>query len=214
MTDLNHAQIYLITPPKLEMTSFPDTLTRTLDAGRVACLQLRLKDSSEDEIKRAIDVLRPIAQDRNVTFLLNDDPATAAETGCDGVHVGQEDASYEQARKLVGPDAIVGVTCHNSRHLAMEAAEMGADYVAFGAFYQTETKQPKSRADPEILNWWSEDTTVPVVAVGGITVENCGPLINAGADFLAVVAGIWDYVEGPEQAIMEFNRIIAETPRA
>ncbi len=214
MTDFDRAQIYLITPPKLEMTSFPDTLARTLDAGRVACLQLRLKDSSEDEIKRAIDVLRPIAQDRNVTFLLNDDPATAAETGCDGVHVGQEDASYEQARKLVGPDAIVGVTCHNSRHLAMEAAEMGADYVAFGAFYQTETKQPKSRADPEILNWWSEDTTVPVVAVGGITVENCGPLINAGADFLAVVAGIWDYVEGPEQAIMEFNRIIAETPRA
>lgn len=213
MTDFNRAQLYLITPPKLDLATFPDTLARTLDAGRVACLQLRLKDADRDDVKKAIDALRPIAQERGVAFLLNDDPATAAQTGCDGVHVGQEDATYEDARKIVGPDAIVGVTCHNSRHLAMEAAEQGADYVAFGAFFPTATKDPKAQADPQILNWWSEDMTVPVVAIGGITVDNCRPLISAGADFLAVVAGIWNYVDGPEQSVNLFNQIISETPR-
>ena len=178
-----------------------------------ALLQLRLKDAGEDDVLRAVETLRPLTQDRGVAFILNDDPALAAQTGCDGVHVGQEDATYEDARKTVGPDAIVGVTCHDSRHLAMDAAEQGADYVAFGAFYQTGTKVPKSQADPELLNWWSEDMTVPVVAIGGITVDNCTPLISAGADFLAVVAGIWDYAEGPEQAVIAFNRIISETPR-
>jgi thiamine-phosphate pyrophosphorylase len=214
MTDFNRAQLYLITPPKLDLASFPDILARTLDAGRVGCLQLRLKDAGEDDVLRAVETLRPLTQDRGVAFILNDDPALAAQTGCDGVHVGQEDATYEDARKTVGPDAIVGVTCHDSRHLAMDAAEQGADYVAFGAFYQTGTKVPKSQADPELLNWWSEDMTVPVVAIGGITVDNCTPLISAGADFLAVVAGIWDYAEGPEQAVIAFNRIISETPRS
>ncbi|MBL6932010.1 MAG: thiamine phosphate synthase [Rhodospirillales bacterium] len=214
MTDFNRAQLYLITPPKLDMTRFPDILGRTLDAGRIGCVQLRLKDTPEDDIRRAIDTLRPITQDRGVAFLLNDDPAMAAETGCDGVHVGQEDMIYRDAREIVGPDAIVGVTCHDSRHLAMEAAEQGASYVAFGAFYPTGTKDAKAHSDPEILNWWSEDMVVPAVAIGGITVDNCTPLIAAGADFLAVIAGIWDYEEGPEKAVSVFNTIISQTPRA
>ncbi len=210
MTDFNRAQLYLITPPKLDLATFPDTLARTLDAGRVACLQLRLKEWPEEEIRRAVNLLRPIAQDRGVAFVLNDDPALAAETGCDGVHVGQEDAAYREAREIVGADAIVGVTCHNSRHLAMEAAEQGADYVAFGAFFPTGTKEPKARAEPEILRRWSEDMTIPVVAIGGITVDNCPVLIDAGADFLAVVAGVWDHPEGPQAAVRRFNEIIAE----
>jgi thiamine-phosphate pyrophosphorylase len=214
MTDFNRTQLYLITPPKLDLSSFPDILARTLDAGRVACLQLRLKDTTEEDIIRTIDALKPIAQERGVAFLLNDDPALAAKTGCDGVHVGQQDATYEEARKTIGTGAIVGVTCHDSRHLAMEAAEAGADYVAFGAFFPTATKTPKANPDPEILNWWSNDMTVPVVAIGGITVENCQPLISAGADFLAVVAGVWEYREGPEQAVITFNRLFKETPVA
>lgn len=210
MTDFNRAQLYLITPPRLDLSNFPDILARTLDAGRVACLQLRLKDTGDDEVRRAIDVLRPIAQDRGVAFVLNDNPTIAAETGCDGVHVGQEDASYQEARDIVGDNAIVGVTCHNSRHLAMEAAEQGASYVAFGAFFQTGTKVPKAHAEPEILSWWSEDMTVPSVAIGGITVDNCHPLIAAGTDFLAVVASVWDYPDGPEKAVRVFNQLIVE----
>ena len=214
MTDFNRTQLYLITPPKLDLASFPDILARTLDAGRVACLQLRLKDTSEDDIRRAIDVLKPITQDRGVAFLLNDDPVLAADTDCDGVHVGQEDAVYDDARAAVGPNAIVGVTCHDSRHLAMEAAEQRADYVAFGAFFETGTKTPKSHADVGILQWWCQDMTVPVVAIGGITLGNCRPLISAGADFLAVVAGVWDYADGPHEAVKAFNQVIKEaSPR-
>jgi thiamine-phosphate pyrophosphorylase len=127
--------------------------------------------------------------------------------GADGVHVGQEDASYTEARAVMGPGRIVGVTCHNSRHLAIEAAEAGADYVAFGAFFATQTKEPKTRAEVELLEWWSETMVVPCVAIGGITVENCRPLIDAGAGFLAVAAGVWDYPQGPAAAVKAFNAL-------
>jgi len=213
MTDFNRCQLYLITPPKLDLSRFPDTLSRTLDAGRVACLQLRMKETPEDDVRRAIDVLRPIAQSRGVAFVLNDDPHLAAELGCDGVHIGQQDTPYAEARQIMGPNATIGVTCHDSRHLAMEAAEQGADYVAFGAFFPTTTKAAKAQPDPEILNWWSQDMTIPVVAIGGITVENCVPLISAGTDFLAVVAGVWDYPEGPDEAVIAFNKLFRETVR-
>ena len=214
MTDFNRTQLYLITPPKFDLAIFPNILTHILDANHVACLQLRIKDASEVDIRRAIDVLRPIAQDRDVAFILNDDPVLAADTGCDGVHVGQGDATYEDARKAVGPNAIVGVTCHDSRHLGVKAAEQGADYVAFGAFFETRTKTPKSHADVEILEWWCQDMTVPVVAIGGITLDNCHILIRTGADFLAVVAGVWDHAAGPNEAVKAFNQIIKEaSPR-
>jgi thiamine-phosphate pyrophosphorylase len=171
----------------------------------VATLQLRLKDVSEDQLRQAAKVLMPIAQARDVAFLINDRPDLAAELGTDGVHIGQEDATYAQARAAVGPDRIVGVTCHHSRHLAIEAAEAGADYVAFGAFYLTQTKQPKAAVDPEILRWWSELMVVPCVAIGGITVENAEPLVEAGADFLAVSAGVWAHPRGPAAAVKAFN---------
>jgi len=162
----------------------------------------------DDAVRRACDILRPVVQGRDVALLLNDRPDLAAETGCDGVHIGQNDTPYTEARGLVGGEAIVGVTCHDSRHLAMVAAEQGADYVAFGAFFATETKQPKSWADPEILAWWSELMTVPCVAIGGITADNCRPLIEAGADFLAVSAGVWEHPEGPAAAVKALNEEI------
>ena len=139
-------------------------------------------------------------------FILNDRPDLAAELGCDGVHVGQEDATYADARALL-PKAIVGVTCHDSRHLAMEAGEAGADYVAFGAFFPTRTKEPKSHADIELLRWWSQMMVVPVVAIGGITVQNAPVLVEAGADFLAVAAGVWEHGQGPQAAVKAFNAI-------
>ncbi len=172
-------------------------------------MQLRLKDQSDDAICRAIDELRPQAQRRGVAFILNDRPDLAFETGCDGVHIGQSDMPYPKARATVGADRIVGVTCHDSRHLAMEAAEAGADYVAFGAFYPTSTKEAPTSADIELLSWWTELMEVPVVAIGGITLDNAAPLIEAGADFLAVSAGVWNHSEGPAAAVASFNRLLS-----
>ena len=184
------------------------TWEATLDGGDIACVQIRLKGLQDDDLCRAIDVLRPPAQQRGIAVLLNDRPDLAFETGCDGVHVGQDDASYADARKTL-PEGIVGVTCHDSRHLAMIAGEAGADYVAFGAFYPTTTKDAQFHADLDLLIWWSQLFTVPSVAIGGITVENCRPLIRAGADFLAVSGGVWNHPAGPAAAVAEFNRIMA-----
>ena len=209
-------RLYLITPPNLDgdaLSAFAEALTEALDAGDVACLQLRLKDRDDTPapdaaIRRAAEALIPVAQSRNVAVIMNDRPDLAAELGCDGVHIGQQDAAYKAARSTVGSDAIVGVTCHDSRHLAMAAAEAGADYVAFGAFYPTTTKSPKSSARPDLLQWWNDVMNVPSVAIGGITTENCVPLIAAGADFLAVSAGVWSHPKGPGAAIAEFTAAI------
>ena len=207
-------RLYLITPPDLgRPEDFAPILAAALDAGDVASVQLRLKGVDDDTVRRAAETLRPVAQDRDVAFLMNDRPDLARQTGCDGVHVGQEDASYGEARRLLGSDAIVGVTCHDSRHLAIAAAEQGADYVAFGAFFKTGTKAPKGHADVDLLDWWREIGNDPAVAIGGITVNNCVPLIEAGADFLAVVAGVWNHPEGPAAAGAAFNRRLAESAR-
>ncbi|MFH5925124.1 thiamine phosphate synthase [Roseomonas xinghualingensis] len=206
--DPGACRLYLITPPRIDPGTFPDVLARTLDAGDVACLQLRLKDASRDEVKRAIDALRPVAQSRNVAFLLNDDAELAAQTGCDGAHLGQEDGDHEKARALL-KDATLGITCHASRHLAMQAGEMGADYVAFGAFFPTTTKDAQHRAEPEILEWWTSLFEIPSVAIGGITAENCAPLVRAGADFLAVVGAVWNHPDGPEAGLRAMNAAIA-----
>ena len=201
-------QLYLISPPELPDGGafiFAETLTAALDAGPVASFQLRLKDATDDEIRQACEVLRPIAQYRDVAFIMNDRPDLAVETGCDGVHVGQEDTTYGDARRIVGDDAIVGVTCKASRDLAFEAGEAGADYVAFGAFFPSTTKKITTPTDTEILSWWQQMMTVPCVAIGGITVENCETIIGAGADFLAVGGGIWNYSGGPAAAGKAFS---------
>ena len=203
-----NCRLYLISPPRLSAANFLGPLKEALKGGDVASFQLRLKNISDDEIRRTVDILRPVVQAAGAAFILNDRPDLAAELGCDGVHVGQEDASYAEARKLL-PNGIVGVTCHDSRHLAMEAGEAGADYVAFGAFFPTQTKEPKTKADIELLRWWGEMMVVPCVAIGGITVENAPELVQAGADFLAVSAGVWEHTGGPEEAVRQFNALFA-----
>ncbi len=200
-------RLYLITPPKLEPKTFGEILKTALDAGDVACLQLRLKQVPEEEIARAVEVLMPIAQRRDVAFILNDRPDLAKRYGCDGVHIGQEDTPYAEARALLGPERIIGVTCHDSRHLALEAGEAGADYVAFGAFFPSTTKDPKTSCDIAVLQWWAELMVVPCVAIGGITVQNAPALVEAGADFLAVSAGVWDFPDGPAAAVKAFNSL-------
>ena len=203
-------RLYLITPPALDPAPFSGALAEALDAGDVASVQLRLKDTDDDAIRRAAEALLPVCRDRDVPLIMNDRPDLAAETGCDGVHIGQQDAPYAEAREALGEDGLVGVTCHDSRHLALEAAEQGADYVAFGAFFPTSTKAPKSEAQIDILEWWSELMVVPVVAIGGITAANCAPLVRAGADFLAVVSAVWDHPEGPAAAVRALNESIAK----
>lgn len=206
-------RLYLISPPNIggdALSAYSEDVISALSGGDVACLQLRLKDVDDDVIRRSADVLRPIVQDRDVALIMNDRPDLAVETGCDGVHVGQDDAAYEDARKAVGDEAIIGVTCHDSIHLAMDAAENNADYVAFGAFYESNTKQRKFAADPDVLARWQDMTTVPCVAIGGITVDNCRPLIEAGADFIAVAGGVWSYPDGPAEAVKAFNNIFEE----
>jgi len=204
-------RLYLITPPRLDdLAGFGRTLAHALDAGDVAALQIRLKDAPDEVIAAAVDVLKPIAQARGAAVILNDRPDLAARLDCDGVHVGQDDAPYAEARRIVGKDRMVGVTCHDSRHLAMEAAEAGCDYVAFGAFFPTATKEAKTRAEPEILTIWQETMEVPCVAIGGITVATAAGLAAAGADFLAVSAGVWSYGEGPAAAVAALNAEIAK----
>jgi thiamine-phosphate pyrophosphorylase len=209
-------RLYLITPPEVpDIAAFAHQLDEALDGGDVACLQIRLKsregvpapDSHILELGRHI-VAR--AQDRGVAVLINDRPDLAVELGADGAHVGQGDMPYAQARKLVGASGIVGITCHDSRHLAMEAGEAGADYIAFGAFFPTATKDPISTAEPGLLTWWQELMEVPCVAIGGITRANARPLVEAGADFLAVSAGVWQDAKGPKDAVLGFNTLFAE----
>ena len=208
-------RLYLITPPALDPDRFAKELEEALAGGDVASLQLRLKDCDDDTVRRATRVLKPIAQGRGVAFIMNDRPDLAAELDCDGVHVGEEDAPYTEARRLLGPNRIVGVTCGASRDRAITAAEAGADYVAFGAFFSSMTKtSTKYRATPELLSDWAETTVVPCCAIGGITQQNCGPLVEAGADFLAVISSIWSHPKGPRAAVREFNEVFARYGRA
>ncbi|WP_203291504.1 thiamine phosphate synthase [Maricaulis parjimensis] len=200
------SQLYLITPPRID-AGFAARLADTLDAGEVAALQIRLKDHDQADIRKLAPDLIRIAQARGVAAILNDDAELADALGCDGVHIGQQDGTVKAARAIMGKDRTVGVTCHDSRHLAMVAGEAGADYVAFGAFYPTATKDVAHQASPDVLTWWTELFELPCVAIGGITVENAAPLIAAGADFLAVCGGVWQHPDGPEAAVKAFNAL-------
>jgi thiamine-phosphate pyrophosphorylase len=206
-------RVYLITPPRLDPVPFADLLAAALDADDVAAVQLRLKDVEDDVWHRTIDALRPVCQTRGVALLLNDRADLVRATGCDGAHVGQDDVPARDARRLMGPDLILGVTCKGSRDLAMQAGEDGADYVAFGAFYPSTTKAVTGLLDPEILRWWSEMMELPSCAIGGITAENCASLVQAGADFLAVVGYVWNHPDGPAAGVKELNAAIRQAGR-
>jgi thiamine-phosphate pyrophosphorylase len=202
-------RIYLITPERLDPAPFAGLLAAALDAGDVAAVQLRLKNADDDAWRRAIDVLRPVTQSRGVAFLLNDRADLAKASGCDGAHVGQEDMAAREARRVMGPGLTLGVTCKGSRDLAMQAGEDSADYVAFGAFYPSGSKVVTNLVDPEILDWWSDLMELPCCAIGGITGENCAPLVQAGADFLAVIGCIWGHPDGPAAGVRALNAAIA-----
>lgn len=199
-------QLYLISP--LDVSgSFPDRLARALDAGPVAAFQFRVKDVDEHQAARLAEPLQAICAARDVAFIVNDSISLAKRIGADGVHLGQGDGEVADARARLGKEAQIGVTCHNSRDLAMEAGEAGADYVAFGAFFPTQTKATEYRAEPELLTWWQNLMELPCVAIGGITPDNCAPLVEAGADFLAVSHAVWG---GDEvAAVKAFTRVLS-----
>lgn len=203
---MNQCQLYLISPSDVGGT-FPDRFARALDAGPVAAFQLRVKDIDEHQAARLAEPLQELCAAREVAFIVNDSIGLAKRIGADGVHLGQDDGTVAEARQRLGREAQIGVTCHNSRHLAMEAGEAGADYVAFGAFFPTQTKQTEYRAEPELLTWWQDLFEIPCVAIGGITPENCAPLVAAGADFLAVSGAVWNGDEAA--AIKAFHKAIS-----
>lgn len=200
------AQLYLISPQDVG-GDFPDRLRLALAAGPVAAFQLRVKGVDQHELARLAEPLQRICAEADVAFIVNDDMSLAKRIGADGVHLGQEDGDPREARALLGPSAQIGVTCHDSRHLAMEAGEAGADYVAFGAFFPTTTKDVKHRADTALLGWWSAVFELPCVAVGGITPQNGADLVKAGADFLAVSSAVWNDAD-PAAAVAAFTPVL------
>ncbi len=214
---MSDCKLYLISPPRFELNDFASELKKAFKGGEVPVFQLRMKSldeksghyiapENEDNIREAVKVLLPICRENNCAFILNDNLKLAKELGCDGVHLGEDDISVKEARKAAGKNFIIGASCYGSKDKAFEAAENGADYVAFGAFYDTQTKTPKGRPEADILTFWSTFTEIPCVAIGGIKVDNCEPLIKAGADFIAVVTGVWDYAAGVQKAVENFNQ--------
>jgi thiamine-phosphate pyrophosphorylase len=200
-------QLYIISPARIG-PEFADTLKAALDGGPVAAFQLRLKDLPDEEVLRAAERLIPICAEREAAFILNDRMDLAKACGADGVHLGQSDGDPREARRLLGPAAQIGRTCHDSRHLAMEAGEAGVDYVAFGAFHPTRTHATIYRPDPSILGWWSRLFEIPCVAIGGINPGNGRALVEAGADFLAVCSWIWEHEQGPSAAVRAFEDVL------
>lgn len=201
-------QLYLISPPSID-SNFAQTLAQALDGGPVAAFQLRLKGISDDAIAELAPPLQKICADRDVAFIINDSVDLALRLGTDGVHLGQGDGDVREARQRLGLTAQIGVTCHDSRHLAMEAGEAGADYVAFGAFYPTTTKETRHRPDPSIIGWWTTVFGLPCVAIGGITADNAGPLVAAGADFIAVSSAVWAHPQGAAAGVAAFEAALA-----
>ncbi|MDG1286551.1 MAG: thiamine phosphate synthase [Rickettsiales bacterium] len=211
-------RLYAITPPQFELSEFILQVEEALAAGDIACLQLRLKEASDEEIREAAKALIPICHSHGTAFMVNDSVEIALEVGADGVHLGQEDLEGTSVKAIADklPEGVIlGVTCHASNHLAMEAGEQGAAYVAFGAFYET-TSKPKEKLEKwgtpttELLEGWTQFTTIPSVAIGGITPDNCKPLVQAGADFIAVITGIWDHAQGAGAGVRAYNAAIQE----
>jgi thiamine-phosphate pyrophosphorylase len=201
------AKLYLISPQDVS-GAFGDRLKAALNPGLASAFQLRVKNTDEHQLARLAEPLQRICADADIAFIVNDSVSLAKRLGADGVHLGQSDGDVRDARAVLGPSAQIGRTCHDSRHLAMEAGEEGADYVAFGAFYPTTTKPSDYRPEPPILSWWSALFEIPCVAIGGITPDNGRPLVEAGADFLAVCQAVWG-AEDPAVAVRAFEDVLA-----
>ena len=200
------AQIYLISPPQIELKDFSLKLEKALKTGLVPSFQLRLKNYSPLEIKKFSQEIKKICDDNNCLFLLNDFYEIALEVGASGVHVGIDDKKISQIRQNSPKNFIIGASCYDSKHLAIEAGERGADYISFGAFFATKTKISRGKPSVEILAWASEMLNLPIVAIGGINDQNCVDLVKNGADFLAVISYVWQHPLGVEVALKNLHQ--------
>ena len=210
MTDCS---LYLVSPPAITLASFMPEVEEALGLGAVKAFQLRLKNASDVQIFEAAAKIQPICQKYSIAFILNDRVDLVKKCSADGVHLGQEDMSVAEARKILGEEFVIGATCHASRDLAIDAASAGANYVAFGAFFPTISKSAEKIEKwgvpkPEILEFWSTATEIPCVAIGGITPQNCKPLIDAGADFIAVINAVWKHPQGAAAGVRAFGRLL------
>jgi thiamine-phosphate pyrophosphorylase len=199
-------QLYLITPPAIDLATFPDRLAAALDAAPVGCVQLRLPGADATLLGRAAESLARVVHSRDIALLLNGSPALAKESGCDGVHL-DDAAAVAAARKLLGADANIGASCGRNAQLALDAGDDGADYVSFGPFFPP---GGEAAAELETLVWWARVMTLPAVAIGGIKPGNCPPLVAAGADFLAVISAVWDFPSGPAAGVKALHEAMAK----
>jgi thiamine-phosphate pyrophosphorylase len=218
-TDVYPCRLYLISPMRVDAATFPNLLDEALSAGDVGAFQLRLKETTDEQIIAIARSVLPICRAHGVAFILNDRADLALEVGADGIHLGQDDMSLSDARRQLGEERVIGVSCHDSSHLAMEAGEGGADYVAFGAFFPTKSKSAEKLAKygvptVDLVDQWSTYTTVPCVAIGGLTPENCVPLVQAGADFIAAITAVWEHPQGPGAGVAAFNEAIKQALKA
>lgn len=186
------SQLYIISPPEIEIESFKPKLMEAIHNHKPAMFQLRLKHVDDAAILDAAEQLLTICHAYGVKFIVNDSPEIARKCGADGVHVGDEDMAVFEARKFLGPDAIIGASCYNDIERAAEMEREGATYVSFGAFYPTTTKQAKSRAEIATLKKWKAEHTTPASAIGGINFTNKQVLEDAGADYICMVSAIWN----------------------
>ncbi len=205
-------RLYLITPPALpNIKQFAGKLEDAFSGGDIACLQLRLKDAADDEVLAAAKTLIPICHRHNAAFILNDRPDLAIACGADGVHLGQDDVAHygiDKTKEMLGEDRVLGVSCHDSRHMAMEAGELGADYVAFGSVFPSQTKETAPPVPLSVLEDWVIAVKTPCVAIGGITAQNCAPLVQMGVEFVAVIGQVWNHPDGAVAGIKELQKEI------
>jgi thiamine-phosphate pyrophosphorylase len=221
MSELQPCRLYLITPPKIELNALVTQFQYACDGGDIAALQVRLKEddgitpASDKIIASYTEALVEVCRAREVALIINDCPHLVVDSGADGVHIGQTDQTATNneilgIRDMLGDNYVIGVSCYNSQDYAITAAEQEANYISFGAFYPSKTKPQAVQAEPKILGWWYDNSTVPAAAIGGITPENCGELVSAGANFICASSGVWEHEQGPKQAVTEYNQSIAE----
>ena len=208
---INKFSIYLITPQKIDLDTFSKKFEEALNTGHIGYAQIRLKDCSVEIILDSIQSLLKISKKYEVPLLINDRPDLAKISGTNGVHLGQSDVSALEARKILGAKSIIGITCHDSINLACNAANSGANYVAFGAFFKSSSKKTNFIAEPSILEWWSKISNTPSVAIGGINQKNFKDLLKKGANYIAAISSIWDHPKGPASAINEYIKEISNS---
>ena len=198
--------IYLISPPQIKGNKFYQDLNKVFKTNKVKYFQLRLKKIPYNSLIKISKKIKKIAKNNNVKFLINDKPVIAKKINADGCHIGQKDMNITNSRKILGKNKIIGVTCHNSKKLAIKAKKYGANYIAFGAFFKSSTKKTAFKANLELLRWARKKISMPIVAIGGINNSNYKKVLLSGANLIACSNYVWNNKNlDPVKAISKFK---------